>query len=304
MPDRSWKMNRYCMCKVCRDLNIDFYVEDSEYKPGICKNCGAKLDTVNAGVFLIPEFGFEADGDKIKRPGLKKPIRTFRSDVAYNGANKSDLEELLVIGKAEVKVRAGKNEEMVILNRSNFYVCDSCGYTELDEKRFSRLMKKEHRRSNGRQCQNKQLKQFSLAYKFHTDILTLRFETPEISNEDIALSVLYGMLEGASKCLSVDRDDISGCLKWFYNKKTGIGNYGLILYDKTPGGAGHVRRMQDPTVLNSVMQETLKLMKNCTCGGESRDTSCYSCLRNYYNQKFHDRLQRGYVIDFLEHIYT
>lgn len=30
----------------------------------------------------------------------------------------------------------------------------------------------------------------------------------------------------------------------------------------------------------------------------------YSCLRNYYNQKYHDLLQRGYVVRFLKSVLT
>jgi hypothetical protein len=43
-------------------------------------------------------------------------------------------------------------------------------------------------------------------------------------------------------------------------------------------------------------------MQQCDCGGEYGDTSCYSCLRNYYNQKYHDRLKRSYVVDFLREV--
>ena len=146
------------------------------------------------------------------------------------------------------------------------------------------------------------MKRFSLAYRFQTDILVLRFMNPEICEEDVALSVLYGILEGVSKALSIDRDDISGCLKWFYNPESKTPNYSFVLYDKTPGGAGHVRRVSDKSTLTAVLQETYALMKACTCGGEEMDTSCYSCLRNYYNQKYHDELQRGYVIHFLEDV--
>jgi hypothetical protein len=141
-----------------------------------------------------------------------------------------------------------------------------------------------------------------LGYRFRTDVLTLRFDNPEITSSDEALSILYGILEGASKALSVERDDISGCLHWFFNETTKQANYGFVFYDKTPGGAGHVRRMSNPLLLETVFRETLSIMKGCTCGGEKMDTSCYSCLRNYYNQKYHDVLQRRYVIDFLESV--
>ena len=39
--------------------------------------------------------------------------------------------------------------------------------------------------------------------------------------------------------------------------------------------------------------------KNCDCGGQEGDSSCYKCLRTYQNQQHHDELKRRYVIDIL-----
>ena len=301
MPDRSWKMERYCVCSNCGDLNRRFYNDGSDEMPTVCIVCGAQLNPRQAGVYLIPEFGFEADGFEIKKPGLKKPVRTYRGEVSYVNNSDADKEEtLLTIGKSKVYVRAGKSEEMAVLNRGRFYVCGACGYTELLEKRMTLTCKKKHRRPEGGECGNTLLKNYSLGYRFKTDILSLRFEDPEMIDEDQALSVLYGLLEGASKALGIERDDISGCINWIWNKETNRANYRFILYDATPGGAGHVRRLTDPTQLTRVLEETLHLVNVCTCGGEEKDTSCYGCLRNYYNQKYHERLKRKHVIEFLE----
>lgn len=305
-PDRSWKMSRYHICQQCGDLNLSFYEEGSADLVGTrtqCQNCEAELEHSRAGVYLIPEFGFEADGNDIRKPGLKKPVRTFRSEVSYIGGAMGDDEEIYPIGNAAVHVRAGKAEEMAVLNRSRFFVCQSCGYTELDEKRFSPYMSKKHRTASGRQCGNNKLQNFSLAYRFETDVLTLRFTGMEITTQEQALSLLYGILEGASRALEVERNDIAGCLKWFWNEDSGRGNYGLVFYDKTPGGAGHVLRMQNPKMLEKVLRETLDVISGCTCGGSELDTSCYSCLRNYYNQKHHELLQRMYVVQYLKEMF-
>ena len=42
--------------------------------------------------------------------------------------------------------------------------------------------------------------------------------------------------------------------------------------------------------------------KNCDCGGEEGDTSCYKCLRTYQNQVHHDDIKRKYVIDKLKKV--
>lgn len=214
-----------------------------------------------------------------------------------------DDEETYPLGNATVHVRSGKSEEMAVLNRSRFYVCQSCGYTELDEKRYTPIMSKKHRTASGGHCGNSKLQNFSLAYRFETDVLTPRFTGMEITTQEQALSLLYGILEGASRALEVERNDISGCIKWFRNQDSGKGNCGFVFYDKTPGGAGHVRRMQDALVLERVLRATLETISGCTCGGSEMDTSCYSCLRNYYNQKYHELLQRKYVIGFLTEMF-
>jgi len=70
------------------------------------------------------------------------------------------------------------------------------------------------------------------------------------------------------------------------------------LFDNTPGGAGYVRQLRNVTTFTGMLSEGLRIVSNCTCGGEAADTACYGCLCNYYNQKQHDILKRIYAIDF------
>ena len=72
--------------------------------------------------------------------------------------------------------------------------------------------------------------------------------------------------------------------------------YIVILCDAVAGGAGHVRRMalEDGQVFQQVLRRALSVVDSCSC-----DTSCYQCLRNYYNQKIHDKLSRRAASSFL-----
>lgn len=299
-PDRSWKMNRFCVCDTCKDLNNKLYISDDDAIQINCQNCGNRLNQAKGGVYLIPEFGFESND--VKKPGLRRPMRSYKGEVSYIGADSPEGEINAVIGNASVVMRTGKNEEMAVLNRGRYYVCETCGYTEQDEKRFTDTKKSKHERSSGYRCPNDTLHARALGYRFRTDIMTLRFESPELITWEEAMSILYGLLEGASRALNIEREDISGCVKWFYNKTTNRPNYSFVFYDKTPGGAGHVKRMADSALLERVFRESLRHVEACTCGGDAMDTSCYSCLRNYYNQKYHDSLQRGYVVRFLRSV--
>ena len=100
------------------------------------------------------------------------------------------------------------------------------------------------------------------------------------------LSVLYAILEGASKALDISRDDISGCV---------TENQELVLFDDTAGGSGFVKHI----FLN--FDKVLREARNKVSGicGCTPETSCYGCLRNYSNQFFHDQISRGMAYDYI-----
>lgn len=301
IPNIGWKMYSYIQCDDCKTLNIKPYTEGDDESRTIDECCQChKAFTSTPRVFLIPAQGFAADGDRIQKPGLKKPERTYRGEISYVGFNNEAIEKHYNIGRALVEVKTSQNDEMAVLNTSPFYVCEQCGYAEMDEKQFTASKVHKHKTSNGYPCSNQFLKRFSLGYRYLTDVVRILFENYEINDFEKGLSILHGFLRGVCNYLNIEESDISGCLQ--SNPIGGRWNYSIVIFDNTPGGAGHAKRLDDPAVLESVLKYTLKNMKGCVCGGEQGDSSCYSCLRNYRNQKYHDVLKRKYVIDFLSAI--
>lgn len=301
VPNMSWKMYDYIICSKCRTTNIDVHVDSSDsINLSTCSSCQNPLEKTQKHTFLIPSFGFVADGAKIQKPGLTSPKRTYNSEVTYI-AKKDSMDTIkMLVGNGLVELGLSGSDEMVVLNQSPFYVCEDCGYAEIDKKEKSRYKKKKHERSNGSKCAKESLRKYSLGYRFETDVIKITFLNPGLVEFNQALSVLYGMLRGVSQALNIEESDISGCLVPLYSQEMHSFNYALIIYDSTPGGSGHVRRLQNPIALSTVMKTTLQIMENCTCGGEKKDSSCYSCLRSYYNQSHHDELKRSYVIDFMK----
>lgn len=299
IPRMSWKMFDYIRCK-CNTLNISPHEEETnEERLTTCMQCGESLAGIRRRTFLVPSFGFES-GNEIKKPGLKKPECTFKGEISYIGYRTQFEMPSYSIGDSVIQLGFSQSDEMAVLNESNFYVCETCGYTDLDDSKFAGTKRSKHNNSADYTCSNKILKRYSLGYRFETDVVLMRFISPELSKREIALSVLYGVLLGICHYLNIEENDISGCLQYFYNPISNQPNYALVLFDKTPGGAGHVRRLNDQKILTGVLHTTLDLMEKCDCGGEVADSSCYTCLRNYYNQKHHDELKRCYVIDFLK----
>ncbi|GFO97596.1 DEAD/DEAH box helicase [groundwater metagenome] len=60
------------------------------------------------------------------------------------------------------------------------------------------------------------------------------------------------------------------------------------------------RIAQNENTIKSVLRAAYDRMKNCGCGGDNGNASCYGCLRNYWNQFCHEILNRGKVMRFLE----
>lgn len=138
-------------------------------------------------------------------------------------------------------------------------------------------------------------KKYILSHDFKTDVAKIVFQTPAASDTNTMLSVLYALLEGMSTALGIERTDIKGTLhKVNWNNRL---IYSIILYDAVAGGAGHVRRIvtKDGAAFQNVLHAAYDLVQGCDC-----DTSCYKCLRNYYNQKIHDQLDRHIAANFIK----
>jgi ATP-dependent helicase YprA (DUF1998 family) len=59
----------------------------------------------------------------------------------------------------------------------------------------------------------------------------------------------------------------------------------VILFDTAPGGAGYSQQMAEQ--MRDLLDQAAAILEECSCGD-----SCYRCLRTYYNQPHHRRLDR------------
>ncbi len=304
MPGKGWRLYDFIECPFCHTINVELHKQHVKGEKVACSQCHQELKPFDRRTFLVPEFGFVADKD-IGRPSLIKPERNYRSEASFASYDDKIPENTYTIGSTTISVAKINDGPMAILNKQDFWVCPDCGYAEeanIADAKMSDThhFKDAHMDPNGYWCKTHDLHRYSLGYHFLTDVIRIKINAP-INQEkpwDEAYSVLQAIVLAACDELNIDNGEIAGCLQYY----AGIGaSYAFILYDNTPGGAGHVKRLDDQTTLLHVLINAYNRAKNCPehCGGEEGDSSCYSCLRTYQNQKHHDSIKRSYVVDYL-----
>lgn len=296
--DHTLLTYQYSVCQnpECGCINTSLKQEEVY---GKCRICGSEVE--NEGTFVIPAYGFVSEL-KPKKAATRKPERTYRGDVHYIG-NSSGKIETFEIGETSISVTKTIDDELLVLNNTAFYICPVCGYAYRQKKGINenkQFTEKRHRKPNGSLCNGKSFNRQFLGHKLKTDVAIINISQP--FETDQALSVLYALLEGVSSYYSIERSDISGCLHCSYeNRKL---HTTFVLYDTVPGGAGHMARIAEggKDAMIGILKEAYKVVAECTCGGENGDGACYSCLCNYENQKYHDKLNRGKAKSYIEKI--
>ena len=269
-----------------------------------CVSCHEIISRSRWKQAIEPRKGFVADA-KPKDVPMRKPDKAFRSDDFYIGdAQRQVMQKYAFVMKDgnRFQMETSINDSLMVVCNDDFYVCPHCGYAESTSENMEvagfnshqKTLEKKHITPWGKTCEVKLVKN-KLCHVFKTDVVRLVFSTPQAGNQEVMLSVMYALLEALSSVLDIERNDIKGCLhKVVYDNKL---IYAIVLYDAVAGGAGHVRRLvtEDGLRFRQVVEKAIAITKGCNCS-----PSCYSCLRNYYNQKIHDLLNRKYAYDFLE----
>ncbi len=279
----------FCVCPNCKKVNV--FV--SERTIDECKYCGQSLKAEKAEFYIEPIYGFKT-GDT-KESTRMKPKRSYSGEISYIGGGiKDDVH--IHIGDT-IEIETSTNDELLIMNKSAFYMCPECGYSEIIKgNTTSMITSRKHKNYRQFDCSCEELEQIKLGHRFQTDVA--RFKIPSLSSSTAwdyaaALSFMYAFLEGISNALEVDRNDIDGIIE----PNLDLHSYDVLIYDNVPGGAGHVKRLTSKdAVIDSLKTAHDKVSQPCC----DENTSCYNCLRNYYNQAYHSKLQRKYARNIIE----
>lgn len=279
----------FCTCSNCKKVNV--FVSDRTITE--CKYCGESIVSEYSEYFIEPINGFKTG--ITKESTRMKPKRSYAGEVTYLGGGKKD-DDNLRFGSL-MSIETSSEDELLIMNRSSFYVCPVCGYSDIVKGRITtpQLLKK-HENYKQYECQNRELERLKLGHRFQTDVARFiipLFDSAENMGFGKALSFMYAFLEGISNALGIERNDIDGVLELNLEKQS----YDILIYDNVPGGAGHVKLLVDKNSIVKALKAAFDKVSQECC---DENTSCYNCLRNYYNQFQHNKLRRIFAKEYIE----
>lgn len=284
----------YAKCKTCDEYNFtrNLQVRTTGQE---CISCGTKIPGKSWIKTIEPRLGFITDKADAKEAPMARPERDYKTEDYYIGDQDHDIikRKVFSFDGAEVELQSTANDSLVVIGSAQHRVCPICGWTS----DANGVLKNKHNTSRGYPCKYEGAgDSLYLSHVFKTDVVKLTFFTSDAADYKTMLSVMYALLEGLSRELEIERTDLKGCLhqqSWSGSSKL---LFSIIIYDAVAGGAGHVRRLvtDDGAAFARVLKAAYSVVHNCSC-----EPSCYHCLRNYYNQKVHDHLDRHVAASFL-----
>ncbi len=295
----EWEVSYIAECPNPSCKTWNYSITDPSENGLKCISCQTPI--TKWGRAIEPRQGFTAEPNWKPVP-MRKPKKSYRSDDYYIGdVNRQYMSRYIFTldNGNSFKMETSINDSLMVKCNDDFFVCETCGYSESQTENrgktdeYRRFIDRSHNAPWGKECKHK-LRRHMLCHVFKTDVVSLTFFSRFASDEATMLSVMYALLEAMSRALDIERNDIKGCLHKVRHDGKLI--YSIVLYDAVAGGAGHVRRLaqEDCDNFQKVIKTALDITRSCNC-----DPSCYNCLRNYYNQKIHDLLDRNMARDFL-----
>ena len=279
VPKRDLEQLEYRVCKNCEKFEAAHILDAGETCPG----CDEPFIAIRK--LVVPEYGFVADA-KASDVGTAPPERKWGgASYVEDVGDVVDTFTWQSVGGIKVEATAGTRARMAVISDAQgagYLVCRWCGWAA---PRMAKGMSRKHERPTTGQACDGPLDVLSFAHRYQTDVAEFTFGDVEYSKESRArwLSVLYALLEGASKALEISRDDIDGTLSWSRD-----GRRSIVLFDTVPAGAGAAKKIAEN--LGLVLAGAVERLNACDCGEE---TSCYGCLRTYRNARHHEDLTRG-----------
>jgi len=172
-----------------------------------------------------------------------------------------------------------------------FMLCPTCGCSEpLRNFKAGKGHKRLRPSSGTMTCTHDRpwTKDLAYGHRFQSFCLIARPIVPPSSIESLA----FALQKGLCAAVDVEAADIGVSWRWL-TKRDHLASVEIILYDRSPGGAGFVKEGCDNW--QQVVKQAQEICNRCYC-----ERACYDCLKDYGNQSYHEQLNRWSVSELLK----
>lgn len=194
------------------------------------------------------------------------------------------------------------DQPLTIMNQgpdsAGFTICEDCGAAVPgDDEIGLQKIPQPYRHPYGRMAKcshpSDRITHAFLGHQFLTDMILIEIELDpknvntrqeELWIDNAALSLSEAMVLAAGSLLDVEFNDLKGGYRLRYTDDRVYVD--IFLFDSLSSGAGYSSMLTDK--IPELVQETYKVLQcknNCT-------TACHDCLKHYWNQRVHNRLDR------------
>lgn len=287
-PERRW----YAKCPGCEQVRT---AQLQDQLLGSCSVCQNSITNQRLRAFVEPSaFSVRIDkksggSERHRRTSLIRQRQTLTHFI--DSVEESSFQDS---GLFSIALKEDGTLFRYNLGPENkgFILCSSCGYSE--PQRGFRTGKKHQKLrvlSEGAYCENQHLWRKPLAYghEFRSFCLIAR-----PSGHPPVESLAFALQKGLCRFLDIEASDIGVSWRWLTNRKAADGSRAeIVLYDRTPGGAGFVRDGFKNWL--HVVEKARAICETCGC-----EAACYDCLKDYGNQSHHEKLDRRRVGEYLK----
>jgi ATP-dependent helicase YprA (DUF1998 family) len=294
--DDESKHGWYARCKACDQIRVAGTKEPLETP---CQVCGEPKAHVHIARFVEPA-AFSIRVDKSKRPHFRKATLLRQRQPLTHFTDRIEDSKFEDYGQFLLGLKPDGSLFRYNLGPRNegFVLCTTCGRSS-PRRDFKKGAKHQRLRPFMRNmdCQSPNLwgtGQHGIAYghEFRSFCLIVR---PKERSDSVE-SLMFALQKGMCRVLELDASDIGVSRRWLNQRTDPSAGVEIILYDRTPGGAGFVE--EGKTRWTEVLAAAIDICQ--TTPSHTCEMACYDCLKDFGNQSYHDKLDRHSVLRFFD----
>ena len=277
-PQRLW----YARCRNCRQIRT---AGTQDQLKGSCPVCQVRVTGqairafVEPTAFSVRKTQKNTGAERHRRTSLIRQRQTLTHFIDSVEGSKFRKDALFSIALKEdgTLFRYNLGPE-----NKGFVLCQDCGHSE-PRRSFKPGRKHKKLRPGNEDCEKAPWgRLLAYGHRFQSFCLIARPDQVVPSVESLS----FALKKGLCQFLDIETFDIGVSWRWRSNSRVVEGSRAeIILYDRTPGGAGFVK--DGLNNWSEVVGKAYQICNSCNC-----QEACYDCLKDYDNQSHHEELDR------------